>query len=120
MAEQKQPTAWITRGGKHIPIYSDSIAKDQADKEKQIKQAEKEAAAQKQKAKYEDDEHHPSSVKAVKKGDFFKLSNKPNAKVYIRGDYDKSDKTFECQNAEDMNEYRYFKGSKTVYVGFTY
>lgn len=120
MAERK-PVAWITKGGKHIPIFEDEqISKDSDTKEKQIKQAEQEAAVQKQKAKYEDDEHHPASIKGIKKGEFFKLSNKPNAKVYIRGDYDKSDKTYECQNAEDMNDYRYFKGSKVVYVGFTY
>lgn len=71
-------------------------------------------------AKYADDEHHPTEMGKVKKGDFFKLSNKPNAKVYVRDEYDKSEKAYWCYEYEDVNNGRYMKKNKTVYTGFTY
>lgn len=87
-------------------------------KEKQIKQ--NEAERNKLNAKYADEEHHPTAMGDVKKGDFFKLSNKPNAKVYVRDEYDKSEKAYWCHEYYDVNSGRYIKKNKTVYTGFTF
>ena len=61
-----------------------------------------------------------TTIKSLKRGDFFKLSDKPNATIYIRGDYDKSDKKYECCKFYDCNSFRYFNGNKTVITGFTF
>lgn len=63
----------------------------------------------------------PVPLKSLKKGDLFTLKDIPSPKdsqVYIKGDYDKSTRTFECTKYSDMNSWRDFKGDKMVYVDF--
>lgn len=56
----------------------------------------------------------------VKPGDYFK--RKIDAKsVYIKGDYDRSTKTFQCNRTDDIwGNGSNLKGSTLVFVGFTY
>ena len=61
-----------------------------------------------------------TTIKELKRGDFFKLSDKPNANVYIRGEYDKSEKKYCCEKYFDMNDWRMFKGNKIVITDFTF
>lgn len=65
-------------------------------------------------------EHTPTTIDKVKRGDFFKLSTKPNGKVYVKDEYDRSEKAYWCYEYEDVNSGRYFKKGKIVYTGFTY
>ena len=52
-------------------------------------------------------------------GTFFKL--KPDAnRVYIRGEYDRSTKKYECGAFDDVSYSRLFDGKRQVYVGFTF
>lgn len=63
------------------------------------------------------------TIKEIKKGDFFTLkeiSLPKESQVYIKGDYDKSTKTYSCYKFSDVNSERFFKGSKEVYTGFTF
>lgn len=59
-------------------------------------------------------------LKDIKKGDFFRVSLSENGAVFVRDDYDKTDKTYNAYMYEDVNEYRAYKGSKIVWSGFTY
>ena len=60
-----------------------------------------------------------ASVKSLKKGDFFKL--KPNSReVYIRGDYDRSERKYDCGVFSDISRNRYFPAKKLVYVDFEF
>lgn len=61
-----------------------------------------------------------SELKELKKGDFFKLKDLDTAIVYVRGEYDRSTKTYSCFKFEDVNDERFLKGSKKVFVGFTF
>lgn len=61
-----------------------------------------------------------SELKELKKGDFFKLKDSDTATVYVRGEYDRSTKTYSCFKFEDVNDERFLKGSKNVFVGFTF
>lgn len=36
MSEKREPVTWITRGGKHIPIYADQASEDEQKKEREI------------------------------------------------------------------------------------
>jgi len=49
---------------------------------------------------------------------FFKISPESKA-VYTVLEYDRATKSFCCENYENGNE-RYFKSTKTIYIGFTY
>ncbi len=58
-------------------------------------------------------------LRNVTKGDYVK--RKADAKsIYIKGDYDKTTKSFELIDVEDINRVVYIKATKPVYVGFTY
>ena len=57
-------------------------------------------------------------LKEVKKGDFFRLSE--SGQVYIKGDYIRSDKKYECYKFYDCNSFSYIKGTRKVYSGFTF
>lgn len=64
------------------------------------------------------------TIKQLKKGEFFTLKdygeNPPEARVYIRGEYERSEKKYECEKFSDFCAYSLFKGSRVVYVGFTF
>lgn len=58
-------------------------------------------------------------LKDVKKGEYFK--RKADAKkVFIRGDYVREDKKYECQDFDDINHFVYLKGDTLVFVGFEF
>lgn len=62
-------------------------------------------------------------IKDLKKGDFFTLKPTENPKesqVFIRGDYIRSEKKYECGKFSDISEFRMFNGDKEVYVEFTF
>jgi hypothetical protein len=59
------------------------------------------------------------NIKSVKQGEYIK--RKADAKtVYIKGDYDRASKSYECTDTEDINRQIYIKADKPVFVGFTY
>lgn len=63
------------------------------------------------------------NLKDLKKGEYFTLKqiNEPNEnQVYIKGDYDRGSKTFSCSKFSDTNSERFIKGSKQVFIGFTF
>jgi hypothetical protein len=70
-------------------------------------------------AAVEDGEAKPVALKNVKPGTFVKRKADSKA-VYIKGVYDRTTKSFELQDTEDMNRFVYIKADKPVYVGFTY
>jgi hypothetical protein len=59
------------------------------------------------------------TIRNVKPGDFVKRKSDA-VKVYIKGAYDKTTKSFELVDVEDINRVIYIKANKPVYVGFTY
>ena len=60
-----------------------------------------------------------STIKDLKIGEFFKL--KENSKrVYIREEYDRSERKYCCTAWDDISVCRMFDGSKKVFVGFTF
>ena len=58
-------------------------------------------------------------ISEVKKGEF--LKRKADAqRVYIRGDYDRSSKSYSCIAYDDINQEIFIKANKKVFVGFTF
>ena len=59
------------------------------------------------------------TLKNVKPGDYVKRKSDA-VKVYIKGDYDRTTKSFELKDVEDINRCVYVKANKIVVIGFTY
>lgn len=62
-------------------------------------------------------------IKDLKKGDFFTLKplEYPNEnQVYIRGEYDRASKKYDCGKFSDISYSMLFKGDKKVYTDFIF
>ena len=62
-------------------------------------------------------------LKDVKKGEFFTkkpIENPKESQVFIRADYDKSERKYEITRFSDFCDTAYLKGTTKVYVGFTF
>lgn len=62
-------------------------------------------------------------LKDLKKGDYFtkkSIENPSESQVWVRGDYDKSTKTYDCHNWADVNRFCSIKGDKEVFVEFVF
>ena len=59
------------------------------------------------------------ALKNVKPNDYVKRKADSKA-VYMKGAYDRTTKSFELVDVEDINRVVYIKASKLVCVGFTY
>jgi hypothetical protein len=58
-------------------------------------------------------------IKDLKEGDFFILNNKART-IYVRGHYDRAENDYTCNDFNDLSREKYFKGRKTVLIGFTF
>lgn len=64
-------------------------------------------------------------LKELKKGDFFSLKphgerHVSDSQVYIKGEFDRSVKKYDCGRCDDISYSRYFSGDKEVYTDFVY
>ena len=62
-------------------------------------------------------------IKELKKGDFFtkkSISDPSGSQVWIRGEYDRTERKYECVNFDDANRFCYLKGDKEVFTDFVF
>lgn len=62
-------------------------------------------------------------VKDLKKGEYFTIKPLEEPKenqVYIRGEYDRSTKKYDCGRFDDISYSREFDGNKEVFTDFTF
>ena len=63
-------------------------------------------------------------IREIAAGEFFTLRDygefPDESRVYIRGDYDRSEKKYEASKFTDMNHCTYLKPTRKVWVGFTF
>jgi hypothetical protein len=64
-------------------------------------------------------------LKELKKGDLFALKphgekHVTDSQVYIKGEYDRTEKKYDCGRCDDISYSRYFDGNKTVYTDFIF
>lgn len=63
------------------------------------------------------------TVKQLKKGDFFTrkpIENPTEKQVFIRGEYDRSARRYECTRFDDISSQIYLKGDKEIFTDFTF
>lgn len=64
------------------------------------------------------DGHELTTVKQCKPGEYIRLAI--NGPVWIRGEYDRSTKTFIVWKFDDVNHCANWKPTRPVYVGFSF
>lgn len=62
--------------------------------------------------------HQLTPIKDVKNGDYFRM--KVNGPVYVRSNYDPSQRKFEAHKWDDINHFIYKRRDFPVYVGFEF
>ena len=71
----------------------------------------------------------PVLLKDVRKGEYFTLTDKVKYNeddevlsryVYVRSDYDRETKKYEVYKFDDINDYRYMKGTRIEWVDFRF
>lgn len=71
----------------------------------------------------------PVLLKQVKRGEFFTLTDKVKFNedgevlsryVYVRDAYDREIKKYEVYKNDDMNDYRFMKGTRIVWIDFCF
>lgn len=63
------------------------------------------------------------ALKDLKIGEYFTLKPIENPKenqVYIRGEYNRTEKKYECGRFDDISYTRYLSGKTEVYTDFTF
>ena len=60
------------------------------------------------------------TIKQIKKGEFFRLSESDNAPVWVKGYYVRSERKFEAYRWDDTNHETFLKGDKKVFVDFEF
>lgn len=58
------------------------------------------------------------TIRELKKGDYFKLS--ASGRVYVRDEYDRSEKKYWIYPFEDVNAGRFLKGTRAVVTEFEF
>lgn len=69
----------------------------------------------------------PTKIKDLKKGEYFCIRQYDDSSkevkssvVWVKGEYDRSSKTFSCYKFDDINHEHFFKGSKVVFTDINF
>ena len=60
------------------------------------------------------------TIKELKEGDFFRLSSSGTAPVWVRGEYNRSTKKYECYKFDDVNHWSEFTSTRKVTTDFEF
>lgn len=60
------------------------------------------------------------TIRNLKKGEFFRLSDRETAPVWVRGEYVREAKRYNTYKYDDVNHERLLPGDKVVFVEFTF
>ena len=64
-----------------------------------------------------------TTLKELKLGDYFTIKDIENPtenQVYIRGDYERTEKKYSYYKFNDTNSEKFATGTKEVFIGFTF
>lgn len=60
------------------------------------------------------------TIRSLKKGEYFGLSESDTAPVWVRGEYSREAKKYSTHRFDDVNHERLLRGNQLVWVGFTF
>ena len=61
-----------------------------------------------------------TTIKQCKPGEYFRMTDSETAPVWVRGEYDRTSRKFECYKFDDANHTRELAGARVVFIGFTF
>lgn len=61
-----------------------------------------------------------AQLRELKKGDFFRLSSSDTAPVWVRGEYNRSTKKYECYKFDDVNHWAELTSTRKVTTDFEF
>ena len=61
-----------------------------------------------------------TTIEKIKKGEFFRIKDSETAPVWVRGDYDRSSKSYSVYLFDDICHERFFKKGRIVFIDFTF
>lgn len=61
-----------------------------------------------------------TELRNVRRGEFFRLANSESAPVWVRDDYNRSTKKFEAHKYDNIGRFIECRGSRAVYVDFSF
>jgi hypothetical protein len=59
-------------------------------------------------------------LKALPKGEFFKLNDSESSPVWVRDYYDRGSRSIRVYKFDDINHEKFMRANKPVFVGFTF
>lgn len=60
------------------------------------------------------------TIRELKKGEFFRLTDRENAPVWVRGEYIREVKKYSTYKYDDVNHERLVSGDKEAFVEFIF
>lgn len=60
------------------------------------------------------------TIRELKKGEYFRLSDRETAPVWVRGEYVREATKYSTYKYDDVNHERLLPGDKVVFVEFTF
>lgn len=60
------------------------------------------------------------TIKDLKRGEFFRITDSDTAPVWVRGDYSREAKKYSTHLFYDVNHERLLRGNRLVFVGFIF
>lgn len=60
------------------------------------------------------------TIRSLKKGEFFRLTDNDTAPVWVRGEYVRQAKKYSTHRFDDVNHERLLGVDRVVFVGFTF
>lgn len=60
------------------------------------------------------------TIRSLKKGELFRLTNGNTAPVWVRGEYIREAKKYSVHRFDDVNHERLLRGQQAVFVDFTF
>ena len=64
--------------------------------------------------------YEETTIRKIKKGDYFRLKKSETAPVWVRGEYERSIKKYSCYKFDDINHDHFYSGDKKVYINFIF
>lgn len=61
-----------------------------------------------------------TTIRALAKGEFFRLKDSCTAPVWVRGEYSRQARKYSTHRFDDVNHERLLGGERVVFVGFTF
>nr|WP_195461792.1 hypothetical protein [Alistipes sp. D31t1_170403_E11] len=60
------------------------------------------------------------TIRSLRKGEFFRLTDSDTAPVWVRGEYSREARKYSTHKFYDINHEQQLPGDRLVYVGFTF